>query len=112
MLCTCPIVPYALSMTSRYQKYPDEDHWTDAKNIVKYLRMTKDLILIYGNEDISRLRGIAMLVSKPTMTIQNHRHGIYTYSIVELSVGKVPNKTVRLTPLWRLSIWLLVRHAK
>jgi hypothetical protein len=109
MLCTRPNVPYALSMTSRYQKDPRDDHWTDVKNILKYLRRTKDLILIYGNEDISQLRGITMLVFKPTMTIQNHGHGIYTYSIVEVSVGKVLSKIVRLTPMWRLSIWLLVR---
>jgi hypothetical protein len=32
--------------------------------------------------------------------------------MVELFVGIVSNKIVRLTPLWRLSIWLLARHEK
>jgi Reverse transcriptase (RNA-dependent DNA polymerase) len=49
--CTCPDVCYALSMTSKYQKDPGEDHWTAVKNILKYLRRTKDLILIYGDEE-------------------------------------------------------------
>jgi proteasome assembly chaperone (PAC2) family protein len=37
-------------MTSRYQKNLGEDHWTTVKNILKYLRKTKDLILVYGGE--------------------------------------------------------------
>jgi hypothetical protein len=50
ILCTHPDVSYALSMTSRYQKNPKEDHWTAVKNILKYLRRTKDVILIYSGE--------------------------------------------------------------
>jgi hypothetical protein len=53
-----------------------------------------------------------MLVSKPTVMIQNHKHDTCTCSMVELSVRRVSNKIVRLTPLWRLSIWLLARQAK
>jgi hypothetical protein len=51
MLCTRPDVSYALSMTSRFQKDPGEDHWTAVKNILKYLRRTKDLILVYGGQE-------------------------------------------------------------
>ncbi|KAK9048049.1 hypothetical protein SSX86_032988 [Deinandra increscens subsp. villosa] len=48
MLCTRPDVSYALSMTSRYQQNPGESHWIAVKNILKYLRRTKDMFLIYG----------------------------------------------------------------
>ena len=51
MLCTRPDVSYALSMTSRYQKDPGMDHWVAVKNILKYLRNTKDLMLVYGGEE-------------------------------------------------------------
>jgi hypothetical protein len=51
MLCICPNVSYALNMTSRYQKNLVEDHWTCVKNILKYLRMMENLILIYGSEE-------------------------------------------------------------
>jgi hypothetical protein len=51
ILCICPDVSYALSMTSRYQKNLVEDHWTCDKNILKYLRMMENLILIYGSEE-------------------------------------------------------------
>src|SRR3954471_22792643 len=51
MLCTRPDVSYALSKTSRYQSNRSESHWTVVKNILKYLRRTKDLFLIYGGEE-------------------------------------------------------------
>ena len=51
MLCTRPDVSFALSMTSRYQQDPGEGHWTAVKNILKYLRRTKDLFLVYGGLD-------------------------------------------------------------
>ena len=41
-------VSYALSITSRYQSDPGESHWTAVKNILKYLRRTKEVFLIYG----------------------------------------------------------------
>jgi len=50
MICTRPDVAYALSMTSRYQKSPGETHWIAVKNILKYLRRTKDWVLTYGGD--------------------------------------------------------------
>ena len=51
MLCTCPDVSYALSVTSRYQSNFGEAHWTVVKSILKYLRRTKDAFLVFGGED-------------------------------------------------------------
>nr|AAK52163.1 putative polyprotein [Oryza sativa Japonica Group] len=54
MLCTRPDVSYALSATSRYQGYvpsPGESHWIVVKNILKYLRRTKDMFLVYGGQE-------------------------------------------------------------
>ena len=52
MLCTRPDVSYALSVTSRYQSNPGIGHWVAVKNILKYLRRTKDVFLIYGDGDL------------------------------------------------------------
>ncbi|KAD4180297.1 hypothetical protein E3N88_28888 [Mikania micrantha] len=49
MICTRPDVSYALSMTSRYQQNPGNSHWMAVKSILKYLRNTKDMFLIYGS---------------------------------------------------------------
>ena len=51
MISTRPDVSYALSVTSRYQSDPGEGHWTAVKNILKYLRRTKDVFLVYGGEE-------------------------------------------------------------
>ncbi|KAI3703981.1 hypothetical protein L1987_74182 [Smallanthus sonchifolius] len=48
MLCTRPDVSYALSMTIRFQQSPGIAHWTAVKNILRYLRRTKDMFLIFG----------------------------------------------------------------
>ena len=51
MICTRPDVSYALSVMSRYRSDSGEGHWVVAKDILKYLRMTKDVFLIYKDED-------------------------------------------------------------
>ena len=43
MLCTRPDVCLAISLAGRYQSNPGVDHWTAVKNILKYLKMTKDM---------------------------------------------------------------------
>ncbi|KAK8593315.1 hypothetical protein V6N12_045398 [Hibiscus sabdariffa] len=48
---------YALSMTSRYQANPGEGHWVAVKNILKYLRRTKDVFLVYGGEEQLSIKG-------------------------------------------------------
>ncbi|KAK8640458.1 hypothetical protein V6N13_008211 [Hibiscus sabdariffa] len=57
MICTRPDLSYAVSMTSRYQANPGEGHWTVVKNILKYLRRTKDVFLVYGGEEELRIKG-------------------------------------------------------
>ncbi|PKI37387.1 hypothetical protein CRG98_042226 [Punica granatum] len=51
MLCTRPNIAYTASMTSRSQSNPGPNHWTVVKNILKYLRMTKDMVLVYGGDE-------------------------------------------------------------
>ncbi|KAJ9538930.1 hypothetical protein OSB04_031663 [Centaurea solstitialis] len=58
MLCTRPDVAYSVSVTSRYQQNPGEPHWVAVKNILKYLRRTKDMFLVFGgSEDEISVRG-------------------------------------------------------
>jgi hypothetical protein len=51
MLYTRPDVSYALSATRRYQSDPGDAHWVAVKNILKYMRRTKDSFLIYGGQE-------------------------------------------------------------
>ncbi|KAL0434341.1 UNVERIFIED_CONTAM: Retrovirus-related Pol polyprotein from transposon TNT 1-94 [Sesamum latifolium] len=50
--CTRPDVAYALSVTSRYQACPGEAHWSAVKTILKYLKRTKDMYLIYDGGEL------------------------------------------------------------
>ncbi|GJY36958.1 hypothetical protein Tco_0422336 [Tanacetum coccineum] len=48
---------YRDSMVSRHQQNPGEGHWIVVKNILKYLRNTKDRFLVYGGEEKLRVTG-------------------------------------------------------
>ena len=41
---------FAWSVTIRYQSDPGMEHWKSVKRILKYLRSTKDMFLIYGGD--------------------------------------------------------------
>ncbi|GKF86633.1 hypothetical protein Tco_0254460, partial [Tanacetum coccineum] len=41
----------------RMSRNPGEGHWTAVKNILKYLRNTKDEFLVYGGEEELRVTG-------------------------------------------------------
>ncbi|GJS26010.1 hypothetical protein Tco_0486630 [Tanacetum coccineum] len=46
--CTRPDVAFAQNLTSRFQQNHGECHYTAVKTILKYLRNTKDMFLVYG----------------------------------------------------------------
>ena len=52
MLCTKPNIAYALSVMSKYQANLGLEHRKVLKSILKYLRMTKALLLIYGDSSL------------------------------------------------------------
>ena len=41
-----------MSITSKYQSNPGEEYWTSMKCILKYLRRTKDMFLVFGNGEL------------------------------------------------------------
>ena len=59
MICTRPDVAFAISLTSRYQANPGESHWAAVKTILKYLRRTKEMFLVYGGEEELVVKGYA-----------------------------------------------------
>ena len=77
MLCTRPDVSYALSITSRYQSDPGESHWTVVKNILKYLRRSKDMFLVYGGlEDDLVVNGYT------NASFQSDKHILRRYHLI------------------------------
>ena len=52
MLCTRLDICYSIGIVSRYQSNPRPKHWEAVKHILKYLRRTRDCMLIYQCEDL------------------------------------------------------------
>ena len=52
MLCTRPDIYFAMGMVSRYQSAPDKEHWIAIKHILKYIRRTRDYMLVYQDESL------------------------------------------------------------
>ena len=40
-----------MSVFCFYQSNPGKEHWTAVKNILKYLKRTKDMFLVYGRDE-------------------------------------------------------------
>ncbi|GKE37426.1 hypothetical protein Tco_1460831 [Tanacetum coccineum] len=53
--CTRPDVAFAQNITSRFQQNPGKPHWTAVKTILKYLRNTKEMFLLYGRNPEAEL---------------------------------------------------------
>ena len=44
-----------LGIVSRYQSNPGSNHWVAVKHILKYLKRTRDYMLVYSGEDLTPL---------------------------------------------------------
>ncbi|GJW73682.1 hypothetical protein Tco_0133052 [Tanacetum coccineum] len=54
--CTRPNVMFAQNITNYFQQNPGELYWTVVKTILKYLKNTKDMFLVYGGNPKAELR--------------------------------------------------------
>ena len=50
MVCTRPDIAYAVGVVSRFLSNPGREHWNAVKWIMRYLRGTSSLRLVFGNE--------------------------------------------------------------
>ncbi|GKE06114.1 hypothetical protein Tco_1398132 [Tanacetum coccineum] len=56
IICARPDVAFTQNITSHFQQNPEEPHWTAVKTILKYLRNTKDMFLVYDGNPEAELR--------------------------------------------------------
>ncbi|CAA0832955.1 Uncharacterized mitochondrial protein AtMg00810, partial [Striga hermonthica] len=52
MLCTRPDISYVVGLVARYQSNPGREHWSAVKHILKYLRKTKEYMLVYRADSL------------------------------------------------------------
>lgn len=55
MLCTRPDICVAVSTISRFINYNNKEVWDNLKRIIRYLKGTIDLKLVYRKEDLTKL---------------------------------------------------------
>ena len=53
ILCTIPYICCSVGIVNRYQSNPGNEHWTIVKHILKYLRRTRDYMLVYHGDDLA-----------------------------------------------------------
>ena len=53
MLCTRPDICYVVGIVSCYQSNPRMGRWIEVKHILKYLRKTRDYMLVYLGGDLN-----------------------------------------------------------
>ena len=53
MLCTRPDICYSVGIVSRCQSNQGREHWTAVKHIFKYLRRTRDYMLVYLGDELA-----------------------------------------------------------
>nr|GEW83179.1 hypothetical protein [Tanacetum cinerariifolium]GEX47977.1 hypothetical protein [Tanacetum cinerariifolium] len=87
--CTHPDVAFAQNITSRFQHNPSDAHWTAIKNIMRYLRNTKDMFLIYGDDEY-----IAPFdASKEAVWIRKFIYGLGVVPIIEEPINMYCDNT-------------------
>ena len=93
MLCTRLDVAHALSMTSRFQQDPGEKHWTTVKGILKLLRRTKGLFLVYGGEEELIVNSYADAAFQTDVEDSKSQYD-YVFCLIEvLLAGRAPSRT-------------------
>ncbi|XP_075095409.1 secreted RxLR effector protein 161-like [Nicotiana tabacum] len=51
-LCTRHDICFAVGVVSKFQSNPGRKHWTAVKHIIKYLKRTRDFMLVYHSDDL------------------------------------------------------------
>ncbi|KAI5341865.1 hypothetical protein L3X38_009740 [Prunus dulcis] len=67
MLCTRPDISYAVSITSRYQSNSGSEYWSGVKTVLKYLRRTNDMFLVYGGN--------------PELLVEGYTHSNFEFNV-------------------------------
>ncbi|GJW14011.1 retrotransposon protein, putative, ty1-copia subclass [Tanacetum coccineum] len=82
--CTRPDIAIAHNITSRFQHIPGDLYWTVVKNILKYLRNTKDMFLVYGGDIKRELRtGYVFVLNGGVVDWKSTKQSIFATSSAE-----------------------------
>ncbi|GJX55717.1 hypothetical protein Tco_0285614, partial [Tanacetum coccineum] len=86
-------IPYASVMASIMYVVRCDLHWTTVKNILKYLRNTKDMFLVYGEAKYIA----AYDASKEAVWVRKFIYGLGVFPTIEEPVNMYYNNTRAIT---------------
>ena len=114
MLCTRPDICFAVGIVSMFQSKPRPDHWMAVKYIFKYLKRTRDSMLVYSGGDLTRdnTLGIQILIFNQILTPENPHQKLCLLLEEEQSYGGVSSNPVLLISTWKLTMLLHARLPK
>ena len=129
IICTRPDVSCALSMTSKYQLCPGNDHCITVKNILKFLNKTSDKFLVFRDvselcvkgytdanfqtckDDFQSQSSYIFTLNGATLSWKNSKQSTVVDSTTELSILlllKQQRKLFGLEILFSSLVWFLV----
>ncbi|GJU73448.1 retrotransposon protein, putative, ty1-copia subclass [Tanacetum coccineum] len=83
--CTRPDVAFAQNITSRFQQNPGDAHWTAVKNVLKYLRNTKDMFLVYKDTyDMKSQTGYVFILNGGAVDWKSTKQSIFATSSTDV----------------------------
>ena len=85
MLCTRPDICYAVGIVSRYQSDLGKEHWIAVKHILKYVRRTRDYMLVYSSGSLETI-GYTDLDFQGDIDSRNLHSDMFLLLIVETFV--------------------------
>nr|GEZ89515.1 hypothetical protein [Tanacetum cinerariifolium] len=104
--CTRPDVAFAQNVTSRFQQNQGDLHWTIVKNILKYLRNTKDMFLAYGEAEYIA----AFDASKEAVWVRKFISGLGVVSTIEEPISMYFDNTGAIAITYESGITKGARH--
>ena len=111
MLCTRPDICYAVGIVSLYQSDPGEEHWIAMKHILKYLRRTRDYMLVYSSGSLETI-GYTDSDFQGDIDSRKSTSG-YVFTLNGGAIcWRMSYKLALLTPQLKLSMWLLPKQRK
>nr|GFC62346.1 hypothetical protein [Tanacetum cinerariifolium] len=104
--CTRPDVAFAQNVTSRFQYNPCDLHWTNVKNILKYLRNTKDMFLVYREAEYIA----AFDASKEAVWVRKFSFGLGVVPTIEEPISMYCDNTGEIAIVNECEITKCARH--
>ena len=111
MLCTRPDICYSVGIVSRYQSDPGREHWTAMKHILKYLRRTRDYMLVYYGDELAPI-GYTNSDFQSDADLRKSTSGYVLHWVEQLLARGVLSNHVLLIQLWKLNMWQLRRKLR